>query len=173
MGRQLERSLGAHNKDPLYTPLCGQRLQELSQRLGGFGESGGWKCLSGETAESASQCGSGLLELGTQRKRKGSPITLDSDGEEIVQQNKRIRVDACDSERINEEEWNVQEETPGRLERASPPETPAEVLQPVPGSPCDVLPEHIKVELMVCLCCPHSTLTLSVLLFILIFDCFP
>lgn len=168
MGRQLERCLGAHNEEPLYTPLCGQRLQELSQRLGGFGASGGWICLSGQTAESASQSVSGLPELGTQRKRKGSFVTLDSDGEEMVQQSKRMKVDVCDSERVDAEELSVHEETSGKLERASPAETPAEELLPVPGSPCDALPNHIKVELRVC---PHCTLT--VLLFILLFDCFP
>ncbi|XP_026224217.1 Fanconi anemia group E protein [Anabas testudineus] len=142
MCRQLERSLGAHNEEPLYTPLCGQRLQELSQRLGGFGEPGGWKCLSGHPAESASQSTSGLSELGTQKKRKSSFVTLDSDGEEMVQRSKRMKMDVCDSEHVNAEEGSVHEETSERLERA------AEELQPAPESPRDALPEHIKVSVL-------------------------
>lgn len=146
--RLLERNLGSHNEEPLYTPLCSQRLKELSQRLVGFGEAGGWaKCFSGQTVEPGSQSTSALSELGTQRKRKGSFITLDSDGEETGQQHKRIKLDVCGSERLDAEEQNAKEEISGRLESDAPGETPAaEELQPAPGRPCDVLPEHIKVE---------------------------
>lgn len=164
MRRQLERSLGAHNEEPLYTPLCGQRLQELSQRLGGFGEPGGWKCLSGHPAESASQSTS---ELGTQKKRKSSFVTLDSDGEEMVQRSKRMKMDVCDSEHVNAEEGSVHEETSERLERA------AEELQPAPESPRDALPEHIKVKLGICLSCPHCNLRYTfTALFVSVFDFF-
>lgn len=152
LGRQLERSLGAHNEEPLYTPLCGQRLQELLQRVGGFGGTGGWKCLSRHTAESTSQSASGLSELRAQRKRKGSFVNLDSDGEEMGQQSKRIKMDVCNSEHVDAEESSVLEETSERSERTAPAETPGEVLQPAPDSPCDALPEHIKVEL-----CPAHT----------------
>ncbi|XP_044068294.1 Fanconi anemia group E protein isoform X2 [Siniperca chuatsi] len=144
--RQLERNLGVYNEEPLYTPLCSQRLKELSQHLAGFGETGGWaKCFSGQRVESESQSASGLSELGTQRKRKGSFVNLDSDGEETAQQSKRIKMDACGSESVDAEEQSAKEEISGRLESDAPAETHAEQLQPVPDSPCDALPEHIKV----------------------------
>ncbi|XP_029292021.1 Fanconi anemia group E protein isoform X2 [Cottoperca gobio] len=139
--RQLERNLIAHNEEPLYTPMCSQRLQELSQRLVGFGETGGWsKCLSSQTF--------GLSELATQRKRKGSFVTLDSDGEETGQQSKRIKMDVSGSECLEAVEQRATEETAGRLGSDAPAETPAEELQTAAESPCDVLPEHIKVSVL-------------------------
>lgn len=142
--RQLERNLGAHNEDPLYTTLCCQRLKELSQRLVGSGESEGWaKCFSDQPVESESQSASCLSELGTQRKRKGSFVTLDSDGEETGQQRKRIKMDLCGSECLDAEEQSAKAEALGS---DAPEETPAEELQPAPDSSCDALPEHIKVH---------------------------
>ncbi|XP_071332180.1 Fanconi anemia group E protein [Trachinotus anak] len=150
MTGQLKRSLGANNEEPLCTPLCSQRLKELSQRLGGFSEAGGWaKCLSGQTIGSESQSASGLSEQGTQRKRKGSFVTLDSEGdEEMRQQSKRIKIDICGSECVDAEEQDANEETSGRLERDAPAQTPAVELQPAANSPCDSLPEHIKVSVL-------------------------
>lgn len=111
----------------------------------GFGETGGWaKCLSGQTVESESLRASGLSELGTQRKRKGSFVTLDSGDEETGQQIKRIKMDGCGGERVDAEEQSTNEVTSGRLERDAPAETPAEE-QAAPDSPSHSLPEHIKV----------------------------
>ncbi|XP_028439166.1 Fanconi anemia group E protein [Perca flavescens] len=147
--RQLERNLGAHNEEPLYTPLCSQRLKELSQRLVGSGETEGWaKCFSGQPVESESRRTSCLSELGTQRKRKGSVVTLDSDGEETGQQSKRIKMDLCGSECLNAEEQSAKAEASGRLGSDAPAETPAEELQPATDSSCDALPEHIKVSVL-------------------------
>ncbi|XP_045899669.1 Fanconi anemia group E protein [Micropterus dolomieu] len=144
--RQLERNLGAHSEEPLYTPLCSQRLEKLSQRLAGFGETGGWaECFRGQRVESESQSESGLSELGTQRKRKASFVTLDSDGEETGRQSKRLKVDVFGSELLDAEEQSAKEEISGRLESDAPVETPAEELQLAPDSGCDALPEHIKV----------------------------
>ncbi|KAF0036332.1 hypothetical protein F2P81_011644 [Scophthalmus maximus] len=150
LGRQLRRSLGVHDEEPLYTPLCSQRLKELSQRLVVSGETGGWaKCLTGPTEESGSQSASGLSELGTQRKRKVSFVTVDSGGEEETgQQSKRIKMDVCGNECVSAEEQNANEETSERLERDARAETPAEELQPAPGRLCDSLPEHIKVSVL-------------------------
>ncbi|XP_018521490.1 Fanconi anemia group E protein [Lates calcarifer] len=149
LGRQLERSLGAHSEEPLYTPQCSQKLKELSQRLAGFGEIGGWtKCLSGQTVECESQRMSGLSELGTQRKRKSSFVALDSGDEETGQRSKRIKMDVCGSERIDAEEQSTNEEASGRLDRDAPAETPVEEMQLAPDSPCDPLPEHIKVSVL-------------------------
>lgn len=47
----------------------------------------------------------------------------------------------CDAE-----QQSAKEEMSGRLEGDAPAETPAEELQPAPYSPCDSLPEHMKVE---------------------------
>ncbi|XP_070767048.1 Fanconi anemia group E protein [Enoplosus armatus] len=139
--RQLERNLGAHSEEPLYTPLCSQRLKNLSQRLAGFDESGGWaKCFSSQTAEPESQSASGLSEPGTQRKRKGSFVTLDSDGEETGQQSKRIKMDVCGSECLDAEQESAKED----ISKSGA----AEELQPAPGSPCEALPEHIKVSVL-------------------------
>ncbi len=147
LARQLERNLGAHSEEPLYTPLCSQRLKELSQRLVGFGEAGGWaKCLSGQTEASESQSVSGSSEMGTRRKRKGRFVTLDSDGEETGRQSKRIKMDVCGSERLDAEEESAREEMSERLDGEAPAETPAEDLKTAADSPCDALPEHIKVE---------------------------
>ncbi|TNN82871.1 Fanconi anemia group E protein [Liparis tanakae] len=134
--RQLERNIGTHN-NPLHTPLCGQRLEELSKKLVGFGKTGGWAtCFSVPSVDSGSQHASGSSELGTQRKRKGSVLTLDSDCEEAGQQSKRMKMDVCGSER------SAKEET-GRLESEAPAETLGEELQAAPDGPCEALPEHI------------------------------
>ncbi|XP_034445627.1 Fanconi anemia group E protein isoform X1 [Hippoglossus hippoglossus] len=139
--RQIRRSVGVHDEEPLYTPLCSQRLKELSQRLVVCGETGGWaKCLSDQTVESGSQSASSLSELGTQRKRKVSLVTVDSGDEETGQQSKRIKMDVRGSEQKAEEQ-DVNKETSERLER----ETPAEELQPAPDCQSESLPEHIKV----------------------------
>ncbi|KAM9350954.1 Fanconi anemia group E protein [Symphorus nematophorus] len=145
--RRLERNLGAHNEEPLYTSQCSQRLTELSQRLVVSGETGGWaKCFSSQTEDSCSQSSS---ELGTQRKRKSSFVTLDSDGEETGQQSKRIKMDVCGSECVDTEEQSMTErEISGRLESDAPAETPAEELKPAPNGQSDVLPEHIKVSVL-------------------------
>lgn len=140
--KQIERTLGANNEGPLYTPLSSQRLKELSQRLVGSGETGGWaKCFSGQTVESDSQRASGSSELGTQWKRKGSFVTLDSDGEETGQQSKRIKMDVCGGECLDAEEQSAKEEISGRVGS----DAPAEEVQPALDGPCDALPEHIKV----------------------------
>lgn len=110
----------------------------------GFGETGGWaKCFSGQTIESESQS---ISELGTQRKRKGSFVTLDSDSEETGRQSKRIKMDVGGSECLDAEEQSAKEGISGRLEGDAPAEAPAEEMQPAADSPCDALPEHIKVE---------------------------
>ncbi|CAI5647393.1 unnamed protein product [Oreochromis niloticus] len=135
--RQLERDLETHREVPLYTTLCSQRLKELSQRLIGSAETGGWtKCFSSQT-EFESQSTSDLSELGTQRKRKGSFVSVGSDGEETGSQSKRIKMD--DNECVTAEELRVNKEMPGAPESDAAAETPAS------DSSCDGLPEHIKV----------------------------
>ncbi|XP_029995694.1 Fanconi anemia group E protein isoform X1 [Sphaeramia orbicularis] len=147
--RQLGRTLCPHSGDPLYSPLCSQRLLDLSQRLGGSGEVGGWaSCLNGQTvSSSASQSASGLSELGTQRKRKSTFIALESDSEEAGQQSKRMKMDLCGNEGLDAGDQGQTEDTTGILEGASIGVS-AEALQPSPDTPCDSLPEHIKVSVL-------------------------
>ncbi|KAK5863496.1 hypothetical protein PBY51_000524 [Eleginops maclovinus] len=146
MIRQLERNLEAHNEEPLYTLHCSQRLKELSQRLVGSDETAGW-CFSGPT--SACESASGSSELGTQRKRKGSFLALDSDGEDTLQKSKRIKVDICGSESLDAEEQSATEEKTGQLGNDATAETTAEERKPATAeSPSDVLPEHIKVSVI-------------------------
>uniref|UniRef100_A0A8C3G3L7 FA complementation group E n=1 Tax=Cyclopterus lumpus TaxID=8103 RepID=A0A8C3G3L7_CYCLU len=141
--RQLERNLGTHNDHPLCTPLCSQRLKELSKHLVGFANTGGWAmCFSDPTVDSDSQHASGLSELGTQRKRKGSFLTLDSDCEETEQQIKRMKMDVCGSEHRDVDELSAKETE--RLESEAPAETLGEELQAAADGPCEALPEHIK-----------------------------
>ncbi|KAG7220720.1 hypothetical protein INR49_017834 [Caranx melampygus] len=141
LGRQLRRSLGVHTEEPLCTPLCSQRLSELSQRLVGSGETGGWaQCLSSQTMRSESLSASGSSEEGTQRKRKGNLVPLDSeDDDKMTQQSKRTKLDVCRSECVHAEQQSTNEETSEKLGEGAPAETPAD-------QPCDFLPEHIKVE---------------------------
>lgn len=105
----------------------------------GSAETGGWtKCFSGQTAEFESQSTSDLSELGTQRKRKGSFVSVGSDGEETGSQSKRIKMD--DNECVTAEELRVNKEMPGAPESDAAAETPAS------DSSCDGLPEQIKVK---------------------------
>ncbi|KAM7412003.1 hypothetical protein PAMA_021802 [Pampus argenteus] len=143
--KQLERNLRAHNEEPLYTPLCSHRPGELSQRFAGSSETGGWaRCFSSQTVQSETQSASCLSELGTQRKRKSSFVTLDSDGEETGQQCKRIKTNVCSGERVDAEEQSTNEDMSGGLEDDAAAEAPAEELQPVVAT----LPEHIKVSVL-------------------------
>lgn len=137
--RQLERDVETHREVPLYTTPCSQRLTELSQGLIGSAETGGWtKCFSGQTAEFESQSTSDLCELGTQRKRKGSFVSVGSDGEETGSQSKRIKMD--DNECVTAEELRVPKEMSGAPESDVAAETPAS------DSSCGGLPEQIKVK---------------------------
>lgn len=137
--RQLERDLETHREVPLYTTPCSQRLKELSQGLIGSAETGGWtKCFSDQTAEFESQSTSDLSELGTQRKRKGSFVSVGSDGEETGSQSKRIKMD--DNECVTAEELRVPKEMSGAPESDVAAETPAS------DSSCGGLPEQIKVK---------------------------
>uniref|UniRef100_A0A3Q0QYH0 FA complementation group E n=1 Tax=Amphilophus citrinellus TaxID=61819 RepID=A0A3Q0QYH0_AMPCI len=137
--RQLERNLGTHHEQPLYTTACSQRLKELSQHLIGSSETGGWsECFSGQTAKSESQSASDLFEVGTQRKRKGSFVHMASDGEEMGPQSKRTKMD--DNECVTAEEQGAKKEMEGVSVSDTAAETPAQ------NSSCDALPQHIKVK---------------------------
>lgn len=156
---QLERDLGAPAEKPLYTSLCGQRLTELCRGLVGLGGAGGWaKCFTGPQAASVSQSGS---EPGTQRKRKSSLVTPDSDTEETGQQSKRIKVDFspvggnCGTEGPTAEKRGATEETSGGPGDV-PTEASAEELKPAADSVCGALSEQIQVNRISLLSTGHS-----------------
>ncbi|KAM3872306.1 Fanconi anemia group E protein [Diretmus argenteus] len=153
--RQVERDLGAPAGKPLHTELCSQRLKELSESLVGTGSAGGWAlCLGGQNAASACLSGSGLSDLGTQRKRK-SCVTLDSDAEETEQQSKRIKTDFSNpvegvdgGEGPTAAEPGIREETTGKLSVVST-DASAEELNPAPSTDlCDALDEHIQASVL-------------------------
>ncbi|CAJ1085307.1 Fanconi anemia group E protein isoform X1 [Xyrichtys novacula] len=147
--KQLKRNTGVLREEPLYTPHSSQRLKELSQRLVGSGDTGGWtKCFNGQTSESGSQRASGLLRSVAQRKRKSSVASLDSDGDETGQQCKRTKIDGCVYESLENEETSLTEEFSRRSVSDAPADTPAENMQPEVDQPCNALPEHIKVSVL-------------------------
>lgn len=145
--RQLDRNMGAHSEEALYTPECGQRLKELSQRFVGAGETGGWaRCLSGHTMGSVIQNDSPLSDWGTQRKRKISFVTQDSDGDETGQRGKRIKVDYCGGEDLDAAGLSGKEARSGGTGGNASADTPIKDLHAAPDSPCHDLPEHMKVR---------------------------
>lgn len=108
----------------------------------GFGETGGWdKCFVDQTACSEGHDMPHLSQLGTQRKRRGSFLSLDNDNEEMRRQSKRIKTDICDDECIDVEGESAENASPGGCESAVLAETPAP-----PDSLRDTLPEHMKVN---------------------------
>ncbi|XP_007556774.1 Fanconi anemia group E protein [Poecilia formosa] len=138
LGRLLERKLEMNFKDPLYSEQCRQKLKQLPENLGGSSEAGGWaECFNSQTEESESYCGRDLLEHGTQRKRRASfDAHVDADGEEAVQESKRLKMDNMHvDEPVDAEDEGVRMDTQGGS--ASAAETPAD-------RPHDGLPEHIR-----------------------------
>ncbi|XP_023180684.1 Fanconi anemia group E protein isoform X1 [Xiphophorus maculatus] len=140
LGRQLERKLEMNFKDPLYSEHCRQKLKQLSENLGGSSEAGGWAgCFNSQKEESESYCRLDLLEHGTQRKRRASvDEDVDADGEEAVQESKRLKMDMHVDEPVDAEDEEVRMDTQGGS--ASAAETPAD-------RPHDGLPEHIRVNI--------------------------
>lgn len=141
LGRQLERKLEMNVKDPLYSEHCRQQLKRLSENLGGSSEAGGWAgCFNSQKEESESYCRLDLLEHGTQRKRRASfDADVDADGEEAVQESKRLKMDMHVDEPVDAEDEEVRMDTQGGS--ASAAETPAD-------RPHDGLPEHIRVNIV-------------------------
>lgn len=144
--RQLERTAGVRREQPLCTPVCSQRLEQLSRQFVGAGGARGWAdCFDGVVKDSGPVSHSSEQE--TKKKRKSSQISLDSDGEETEPQSKRPKVDTCSNECIDAPEQSMKEELSEKLERIVPAEGNDEKLQPAAG--CEggynALPQHIKV----------------------------
>lgn len=147
LSRQLERNLGPHTEQGLYTPECSQRLKKLTQRLVGQVETSGWsQCLSGHAIDSVLGQESTLLGQGTQKKRKMSFVTQDSDGEETGQQSKRVKVVKCEEDLAAAAGLSGQEATSGGSEEVLSAGAPLENQEAAPDSPCHDLPEHMKVR---------------------------
>ncbi|XP_015246642.1 PREDICTED: Fanconi anemia group E protein [Cyprinodon variegatus] len=132
MVRQLERKLEVNHTDPLYSEQCSQKLKTLSERLGGFCETGGWAdCFISQTEESESHARPDLSQPGTQRKRRASLDHVEADSKEMVQESKRMKMDEDVEELVEVEDEKV------RLDTGGGSETPANRIH-------DDLPEHIR-----------------------------
>ncbi|CAG6021380.1 unnamed protein product [Menidia menidia] len=142
---QLERNVAPHlSKDqPLCTKPCSRRLKEISERLAGFSEAGGWaSCFSGQTVVSESQGEPDLSEWGTQRKRSAGLVHLDSDSEETGQQRKWMKLNNPDVVIVDSDEDGVTNLTAG------PPESAASAETSAPESQRDVLPVHMQASVL-------------------------
>lgn len=138
--------MGVCSQEPLCTPACSQRLKQLSQQFVGLGGTGGWAEYFGGLAKDSGPLSNPSVQ-GTQKKRKSSQISLDSDGEETVQQGKRSKMDVCSNECVDAAERSTKEEASEKLESIVPSEGSDEKAQPASDSECliDVLPQHVKV----------------------------
>lgn len=142
---QLERNMGVPSEEPLCTPMCSQRIKQLSQQFVSPRGTRGWAdCFGGLVKGSGFLTNS--LEQGTQKKRKSSQISLDSDVDETVQQKKRSKMDVSRQECVDAAEQNTKEGTPEKLQSVSSEGTD-EKLQPPTDSESliDALPQHMKV----------------------------
>lgn len=144
MVTQLERRIDFDQNKPLFSAQCNNRLMDLSQQLHSSRKTGGWDyCFqaahSHSTLESKASTLSQFLPI---RKRKSGVDILNSDNDGINQQNKRMRVDLCDSEDVYHE-LSKREETPDAETLASPeaPPLPSHVSN-------DSLPDTIKVAVL-------------------------
>lgn len=142
---QMERNIGVHSEEPLCTPICSQRIKQLSQQFVSPGGTRGWAdCFGGLVKGSGSLPNS--LEQGAQKKRKSSQISLDSDVDETVQQRKRSKMDVSRQECVDAAEQNTKEDASEKLQSVLSEGTD-EKLEPVTDSESliDLLPQHMKV----------------------------
>lgn len=143
---QLERNMGVHSEESLCTPICNQRIKQLSQQFVSPGGTRGWADCFGDLVKGSGTL-TNSLEQGAQKKRKSSQVSLDSDGDETVQQRKRSKMDVCRQECVDAAEQNTKEDTPEKLQSVVPSEGTDEKIQPATDSESliDVLPQHMKV----------------------------
>ncbi|XP_072306147.1 Fanconi anemia group E protein [Eucyclogobius newberryi] len=139
---QLERQLGIDEEKPLFSAQFGQRLAQLLHPVPSCDEARGWATCFRSVPSSAPQSGSTLPGAASQRKRKSSDVIQGSDGEEISQQNKRMRVDLCVVEDVGtEQELSQEKEHPA-------PNASSEGQDPPPYMPRDTLPEKMMVAVL-------------------------
>lgn len=144
---QLERNIGVHSEEPLCTPIFSQRIKQLSQQFVSPGGTRGWADCFGGLGGKGSGTLTNSLEQGSQKKRKSSQISLDSDGDETVQQRKRSKMDVCRQECVDAAEQNTKEDTPEKLQSVVSSAGTDEKIQPATDSESliDALPQHMKV----------------------------
>lgn len=144
LSRQLERKLGRHTEERLYSSECSQRLKNLTQRLVGQADTSEWaQYLSDHAVDPVLQHES--TSQGTQKKRKISFVTCESDGEESKQQSKRVKVDNSEED-LAAAGLSGQDVTSGRSEVIPSADTTLENQGAKPDSPCNDLPDHMKVR---------------------------
>lgn len=144
MSRQLERNFGCHTKG-LYTSECNQRLRSLTQSLVGQAETSEWaQCTSGHPVDQALQQESVFTSQATQKKRKISVVTQDSDGEESRQQSKRVKADISDEDAAAVG-CGAQE---AASEEVSPADSTRETQETKPDNLCNDLPDQMKVRVL-------------------------
>ncbi|KAJ0064196.1 hypothetical protein NL108_001517, partial [Boleophthalmus pectinirostris] len=140
---QLERQLNIDKERPLFSAQCGQSLTKLVHQLPRSDKAGGWASYF-NFISTASQSGSTLTQVASQRKRKSSDVYQDSDSEQISQQNKRMRIDLCVGEYVGTQELSKKEKTPDAPEAV----ISSEPIDPPPHALHDTLPENIKVAVL-------------------------
>lgn len=146
LSRQLKRNLGCHTEEGLYTSECSQRLKNLTQRLVDQDETSGWaQCLSGHAVYPVPQHASISTVQGTQKKRKMSFVTQDSDWEKSGQPSKRVKVNESEED-IAAAGLSGQDATSGGSEEVLSAEAILENQEAKPNSLCNDLPGHMKVR---------------------------
>ncbi|CAL8368445.1 unnamed protein product [Lota lota] len=144
---QLQRDMGSLQDMPLYTAICSQRIKMISERLNDTGRTEGWaKCFTDPKV--TYQSGGDVSILGTQKKRKSSIMTSDTEVDETTQQHKRMKMDlSCVDERLGgyphgsftPEEHVLMEERECDFPKVESGEQPTSNL-------CDDLPENVKAS---------------------------
>ncbi|CAL9702959.1 unnamed protein product [Knipowitschia caucasica] len=139
---QLERQLEIDKNKPLFSAQCSQRLSLLLQALPCNDKPAeGW-ATAFHVDPASTQSASTAPCQPSQRKRKSSDISRDSDSEDVNQQNKRMRVDLCVDEDVGtKREEDREEELPGAV-------VSSEAIDPPLDGPSDILPEHMKVAVL-------------------------
>lgn len=147
LSRQLQRNLGCRTEEGLYTTECSQRLKNLTQRLVDQGGTSEWaQCLSGQAVDPVLRQKSILTSQGTQKKRKMSFVTQNSDGEEESgQPSKRVKVNESEED-LAPAGLSGQEASSRGSEEVPAAEAAVENEEVIPDSPCNELPEHMKVR---------------------------
>lgn len=147
LSRQLKRNLGCHTEEGLYTSECSQRLKNLTQRLVDQAETSGWaQCLNGHAVDPVPQHASISTVQGTQKKRKMSFVTQDSNGEESGQPSKRVKVNKSEEDIAAAAGLSGQDATSGGSGEVPSADAILENQEAKPNSLCNDLPGHMKVR---------------------------
>lgn len=150
LARQLCRDLGVPEKEPLFTPQCGERLSKLSEYLGGgTGHPTGWTSYFCSPAEPEMPPGEPDLLCTLQRKRKSSFVDVNPDSEGEEQQRKRPKMDLHSSEAIcsSEDPTAHTDGLSGRVDGITATANVEAQLKALVDCPYEPLPEHVKASI--------------------------